>query len=58
VDDFNDEQDRAALMLIPLLWITKMMEANNEFIAELSSMPLDDPKEVVKRMLEKRQSIH
>ena len=58
MDDRDEEDVTEALMLIPLLWATKMMEANNEFIAELSSMPLDDPKSIVKRMLEKRQSSH
>jgi hypothetical protein len=58
MDDDRDEEDVTALMLIPLLWATKMMEANNEFLAELSNIPLDDPKGVVKRMLEKRQSSH
>ena len=40
----DDSDDDAALMLIPLLWATTMMEANEEFSTELSSMPLDDPK--------------
>jgi hypothetical protein len=56
--DFRDEEDVTALMLIPLLWATTMMEANNKFLDELSSMPLNDPKEIVKRMLEKRQISH
>jgi hypothetical protein len=51
MDDDND----AALMLIPLLWATKMMKANEEFLTELASMPLDDPKTVVRRMMEKDQ---
>jgi hypothetical protein len=54
MDDDND----AALMLIPLLWATKMMKANEEFLTELASMPLDDPKTVVKRMMEKSQYRH
>jgi hypothetical protein len=32
-----------------------MMKANEEFLNELATMPLDDPKTVVKRLLEKRQ---
>jgi hypothetical protein len=52
--DDRDDQD-AALMLIPLLWATRMMKANEEFLTELASMPLDDPKSVVKRMLVKDQ---
>jgi hypothetical protein len=56
MDDELDD-DTSALMLIPLLWATKMMEANNEFLAELASIPLDDPKSVVKRMIEKRQML-
>jgi|EndMetStandDraft_5_1072996.scaffolds.fasta_scaffold1253410_2 hypothetical protein len=55
----DDDEDTAAMMLIPLLWATKMMEANNEFLAELASMmPLNDPKDVLKRMLAKHQSTH
>ena len=56
--DDQDEDDATALMMIPLLWATQMMKANEEFLTELSSMPLDDPKDVVKRMLEKRQRSH
>jgi hypothetical protein len=56
--DDQDEDDATALMMIPLLWATQMMKANEEFLTELSSMPLSDPKDVVKRMLEKRQRSH
>jgi hypothetical protein len=57
VDD--KDEDTTAVMLIPLLWAAKMMEANNEFLAELASMmPLDDPKDVLKRMLAKHQRTH
>lgn len=57
MDDRDD--DDTALMLIPLLWATKMMKANEEFLTELANMPLDDPRSVVKRMLDKRrQSSH
>jgi hypothetical protein len=54
----DDEEETTAMMLIPVLWAAKMMEANNEFLAELASMPLNDPEEIVKRMLEKLQSTH
>jgi hypothetical protein len=54
MDDEPDD-DTSAMMLIPMLWATKMMEANNEFLAELASISLDDdPKSIVKRMLERR----
>ena len=39
-----DSDDDAALMLIPLMWATKMMKANEEFSTELATIPLDDPK--------------
>jgi len=56
--DDQDEDDATALMMIPLLWATQMMKANEEFLTELSRMPPSDPKDVVKRMLEKRQRSH
>jgi hypothetical protein len=50
----DDDDDTSVMMMIPLLWATKMMEANNEFLAEISSIQPDAPKSVVKRMLERR----
>jgi nucleotidyltransferase-like protein len=37
---YKVDRSHRAMMLIPLLWDTKMMEANNEFLAELASMSL------------------
>jgi hypothetical protein len=44
MDDGRDDDTANALMVVPLMWASKMMRANMEFIAELQVMglPLDD----------------
>jgi hypothetical protein len=42
-DDLEiDEEVAMTLMLIPLMWASKMMRANMEFISDLKGMPIDD----------------
>jgi hypothetical protein len=39
--EINDEQVRA-LMVIPLMWASRMILANVEFLHDLQGMPIDD----------------
>jgi hypothetical protein len=50
-DDRDDEEEHSVLMLLPLMWVTKMMQANREFLDELDRLQIGED---VKRMFDRK----
>ena len=44
----DEDEDMKSMMVIPLLWATKMMKANSEFLMEMKELgAFNDPKLMV-----------